>query len=158
MTKNTIKFSIAKHFNLSEADIDESLIPLFTSLIESEKLISSKLEASQHKINDSLSQHLRSNEQLIQQIRGSITTHNYAGASPKTAFWTRWGWGFWVVLLLIITPPVTWFYNEYVTKGLKYKHLEKVIIYDTKSKEYYISTENYRKSNHRHIRGIVINL
>lgn len=158
MTKKELKFTIAKHYNISESDVDDSLLPFFWSLMKTEHSISKKMEENKKSVEMVLAEYSKTNEQLSQKIRGTITTHNYVGASWRTAFMVRWGWGFWVMLLLMLLPAFVWLYNEYLSKGMKYKALENIIQYDPTSKQFYIDSKDYRVQNDKGLKGIVIEI
>jgi hypothetical protein len=158
MTRKELKFKIAQHYNISEADVDDSLLPFFLSLIKTENSISKKMEENKKSVETVLAEYSKTNEQLSQKIKGSITTHNYVGASWRTAFMVRWGWGFWVMLLLVLSPAFVWVYNEYLVKGMKYKALENIIQYEPQSKQFYIDSKDYRVQNNKGLKGIVIEI
>lgn len=158
MTRKEFKFTIAQHYKISESDVDDSLLPIFWSLMKTENAISEKMEENKKSVETVLSEYSKNNEQLIQKIKGTITTHNYVGASWRTVFMARWGWGFWVLILLILSPAFVWVYNEYLDKGMKYKALEKIIIYDPTTKQYYIDSKDYWVQNNKNLKGIVIQI
>jgi hypothetical protein len=158
MTRKEFKFTIAQHYKISESDVDDSLLPIFWSLIKNENAISEKMEENKKSVETVLAEYSKNNEQLIQKIKGTITTHNYVGASWRTAFMVRWGWGIWVIILLILSPGFVWVYNEYLDKGMKYKALEKIIIYDPTTKQYYIDSKDYWVQNNKNLKGIVIQI
>lgn len=158
MTRKELKFKIAQHYNISEADVDDSLLPFFLSLIKTENSISKKMEENKKSVETVLAEYSKTNEQLIQKIKGTITTHNYVGAKGRTVFMARWGWGFWVLLLLALAPAFVWVYNEYLVKGMKYKALENIIQYEPQSKQFYIDSKDYRVQNNKGLKGIVIEI
>ena len=156
MTKKELKFTIAQHYNISESDVDDSLLPIFWSLMKTEKSISLNMEENKKSVEMVLAEYSQTNEQLIKKIKGSITTHNYVGASWRTAFMVRWGWCIWVLILLVLSPAFVWVYNEYLGKGMKYKAFENIIQYDPNSKQFYIDSKNYRVQNDKGLKGIIM--
>lgn len=156
MTRKENKFTIAQHFNISESDIDDSLIPFFLSLIKTENFISKKIEENKKSVETVLAEYSKTNEQLSQRIKGSITTHNYTGTHWLTAFMIRWGWGIWVMIVLMLLPILGLVYNEYLGKGAKYKALENIIQHDPNSKLFYIDSKDYHVQNDKNFKGIII--
>jgi hypothetical protein len=138
--------------------VDDSLLPIFSSLIKTENSISKIMEENKKSVETVLAQYSKINEQLIQKINGTIKTHNYADAKGRTVLMARWGWGLWLILILILSPGFVWVYNEYLSKGMKYKALENVIIYDPETKQYYIESKDYRTQNNKILKGIVIKI
>lgn len=158
MTRKEFKFTIAQHYKISESDVDDSLLPIFWSLMKTENAISEKMEENKKSVEKVLAEYSKNNEQLIQKIKGTITTHNYVGAKGRTVFMARWGWGIWVLILLILSPAFVWVYNEYLVKGMKYKALENIIQYEPQSKQFYIDSKDYRVQNNKGLKGIVIEI
>lgn len=158
MTKKELKFQIAQHYGISEADVDDSLLPFFMSLIKTENSIAKKIEDNKKVIETTLTKHSQTNEQLTEKIKGSITTttHNYLGASWRTAFMVRWGWGIWVLVLIMLAPLFWLVYNEYLAKGAKYKALENIIQYDKKADLFYIDAKNYHVQNDKYFKGVIL--
>lgn len=100
MTLQDYKIKYARLYNLSESQIDESLIPIFISL-----------EAQQNSIFERLNASDKANMALSERIKGTISTqnHNYPpNLRPLTALMLRWGWGMWFVGGLIALVVFYW--------------------------------------------------
>ena len=156
MDKKELKFKIAQRYKISETEIDESVLPIFVSLMQTEKFIGEQVEKNQKSVASALAEYSKTNEQLSQKIKGSITTHQYAGTHWLTAFTLRWGWGFWVLLLLALLPIFWLIYKEGMSKGEKYEALEKIIQYDPITNQYFIDAKDYQVRNNKAFQGIII--